>query len=908
MVMDINNDIMSEFDALSPLDYDQMKALGLEYIQKIAHGNWTDFNIHDPGVTIWEALCFSLSDLAYRTNFDIKDLLTKEGETHPAIGGGTLFSPDSILSSNPLTLDDYRKFVLENVKEAQNVWLYPCCLRANVSDPALRSKGITAVVVNGFYNVKVQWKEYVTSTSERTRLGKNLLDLLNSRRNLCEYFLRVDSLSPVDVGICLEIEVNKYSELSRVVRDIYNCVKEYISPSISHYTVSEMLTKGKSYEDIFQVFSLKNDEISRFVGFVDNEEVKSFDKRRKLYLSDVLNLIMKVDGVSAVTHFHFVLADSSKDQCVDNAYYVQLKEQSNSCYFRLSPLNVQEGTISLNEIRIRKGPISIPISFQSEELSVDDGLETSEEKAFLDLPAIESRFRDVSHYYSFQNILPKCYKVGKGCLSKYDAPMDIAKANQLKGYLALFDQFLSDYLVQLGSLSDFFSVEREGEDPNPSWFHGCLSDDEVENISKIVKLCDEKGPHCLKYKSTGFSDFLMFDRKTIREKTLDHLLARFNESFPEYDESSMIYDETSLEFNMLQEKLHSQCLSLDVNLGNESEIDREAFVDKKELLKLYPGISQNRSRSYCVEIEKDPKTGRPNKKLVFSGVEKRILSKLGVNNFEAYGVRMTNSSQTGENETPTTQKDSDSARPFTIHVLEHILFFNTSMDVASFLEMTKDPSNGDLVTDPYSFHVTVILPGWLDFTCHLGYREFVENVIREEMPAHIVSKICWVSYAVMKRVEDMLEKIYLSDNPLEVELRRNIKEIKQIFSSFKNVYPMGESLDVGTQRIGFLCLPDDDSVEAYTMAATAVNRASSEQVSSVVQRLNKMPTILQEVMDSLSDDVQSEEEPAPSVAKRSAPAASTKKSSSGTSKKEKSTTNKNAKKTTTKKTSGNKKK
>jgi hypothetical protein len=52
-----------------------MRQKGLEYIQLLGSKFWTDYNIHDPGISILEALCYALTDLGYRTSLDIKDLL-----------------------------------------------------------------------------------------------------------------------------------------------------------------------------------------------------------------------------------------------------------------------------------------------------------------------------------------------------------------------------------------------------------------------------------------------------------------------------------------------------------------------------------------------------------------------------------------------------------------------------------------------------------------------------------------------------------------------------------------------------------------------------------------------------------------------------------------------------------------
>lgn len=71
---------MNNLEEIGYLDYDKLKQYGLEYIQQIGHVNWSDYNLHDPGVTFLEALCFSLVDLGYRTQLPVEDYLTPKGE------------------------------------------------------------------------------------------------------------------------------------------------------------------------------------------------------------------------------------------------------------------------------------------------------------------------------------------------------------------------------------------------------------------------------------------------------------------------------------------------------------------------------------------------------------------------------------------------------------------------------------------------------------------------------------------------------------------------------------------------------------------------------------------------------------------------------------------------------------
>src|SRR5665648_654719 len=56
-------------------NYDLLRQKGMEYIEKLGSRLWTDYNIHDPGITMLEALAYALTDLGLRSSLDIKDLL-----------------------------------------------------------------------------------------------------------------------------------------------------------------------------------------------------------------------------------------------------------------------------------------------------------------------------------------------------------------------------------------------------------------------------------------------------------------------------------------------------------------------------------------------------------------------------------------------------------------------------------------------------------------------------------------------------------------------------------------------------------------------------------------------------------------------------------------------------------------
>jgi hypothetical protein len=51
------------------LDFDALRKAGIAMLQELCGEKWTDYNLHDPGVTILEQLCYGITDLAYRSEF-----------------------------------------------------------------------------------------------------------------------------------------------------------------------------------------------------------------------------------------------------------------------------------------------------------------------------------------------------------------------------------------------------------------------------------------------------------------------------------------------------------------------------------------------------------------------------------------------------------------------------------------------------------------------------------------------------------------------------------------------------------------------------------------------------------------------------------------------------------------------
>ena len=93
------------------LDFNRLRTEGIKYLGHLSGKIWSDHNVHDPGITILEVLCYALLDLGYRSNLPVADILA----TDPAasLPEDNFFTPAQILTNNPLTINDYRKLLVD---------------------------------------------------------------------------------------------------------------------------------------------------------------------------------------------------------------------------------------------------------------------------------------------------------------------------------------------------------------------------------------------------------------------------------------------------------------------------------------------------------------------------------------------------------------------------------------------------------------------------------------------------------------------------------------------------------------------------------------------------------------------------------------------------------------------------
>lgn len=556
------------------MDFEWLRKEGIKRLQRLSGKIWTDHNLHDPGITILEQLCYALTDLSYRIDYDIRDLLTDpEGNTFKS-----LYSPAQILTTNPVTLADIRKIVID-IPGVKNAWVEMVdqpdpVIYLNQEDKSLRltndGKDLVPLTLKGLYKVFIQKEE-----SEGSDIQPLIRERLMASRNVCEDYAEIRILESQPVEIAGEVELGTVENINAFVAGLFFQLSQFVSPRIQFYTLEEMLNKGLQIDEIVDGPVLE-------YGFIDNDELLRYDRKYELHTSDIIRELMDAEGVIAVNNIVLVSGGTRED------WRLVLDDQKTP---KLDWKN------SLNQLRFTKNGLQInPDARQVEILfnelvSIDE--QTKPDRKDRDIVPTEGIYRSPGTYHSIQHQFPLVYATGEYGLPESASEERKAQVRQLKAYLSFFDQLLANYFAQTEHIRELFSFHSE---EIQTYFYQSLSGI-VPGSDDFLNSADGGGYENLLQEYSS-ADTVNTERKN---RFLNHLLARFSESFTDY--SLVLYDYS--------------------NRGNNLEPMERTIQDKLHFLRNYPSLSSDRLKGTDYTTGFTDTTGR-------SGLEKRIAAKLGI--------------------------------------------------------------------------------------------------------------------------------------------------------------------------------------------------------------------------------------------------------------------------------------
>jgi len=685
------------------MDYAFLRQEGIRHLERMTRQLWTDFNVHDPGITILEQVCYALTDLAHRINYDLQDLLASGGDNMY----DSLYSPAQILTSEPVTLNDLRKLVID-VKGVKNAWVekveaqqIPLYFHASKNALSIQGDALTAepVYLKGLYRVLFEISDLLGIN--RKDVLRQVASRLHAHRGLCEDFEEIRLLDPQEIQVHARIEIEAVEDANDVLLEIYQRSADYISPPVRFSTLSQLLEAGKRVDEIFDGPLLEH-------GFIDSEELSQAQRRSTLYTSDLIREIMDVPGVRAVRNISISAGGAKEAWSLkldsDKAPKLNLKDSVIS-------LERNQLTLSINDASVREAYYQrLRQSAAFHKLAFDER----------DIQPPPGRDRNVENYYSLQHQFPATYGIGAMGLPASATPRRKAQAKQLKAYLMFFDQLLANYFTQLAHVSDLFSFSGHTAH---TYFSQPINDPSlgIEDIRKSDPSTHQdklqqitENPHAPPEVASAQPDFRR------RNRFLNHLLARFAEQFTDY--SLILYG--AIEGISGAEKLVQ---------------DKQILVqDKGAFLQDYPQISSARGTAFNYL--------RPWSSANSSGLEKRLRRKLGISENrsgpEKWLLRKLGIVDTEES----------------FYIVEHILLRPMSGDTQ---QQSPILANTRL-KDPYSLQLSFVFPNWPPRFADQGFKAFIERTIREETPAHLSLTIHWLDQPGMAAFEtayqDWLDK------------------------------------------------------------------------------------------------------------------------------------------------------
>jgi len=102
------------------------------------------------------------------------------------------------------------------------------------------------------------------------------------------------------------------------------------------------------------------------------------------------------------------------------------------------------------------------------------------------------------------------------------------------------------------------------------------------------------------------------------------------------------------------------------------------------------------------------------------------------------------------------------------------------------------------MVDPYSFRATVVLPGWPRRFQSSRFRQFFEQTLRKEAPAHIRLRILWVSPQDMYNYEKAcLAWLRSFEWTGGCDYTQRLRELTSILQSMRTIYPATSLFDEG---------------------------------------------------------------------------------------------------------------
>lgn len=480
-----------------PLGFDSLRSEAIKQLQQLSGQRWSDYNLHDPGVTILEQLIYAITDLTYRSDFDIADLLVDESGSID-FDGLNLHSPVEVMPCRASTVRDYRKLILDAaatlddlLPALDNIWITDMA-EHDGANPQFR----------GLYRFAIKLDQNLDQQKHEDAKEKIRSTYLKSR-NLCEDLGEIIVVDSLEYELRADIEVSGTQDPAEILAEIYFECARRVASSININRYDQLAEQDQSLEQLL-------DGPFTEYGFIRDEDLR--EQQTEFLLSTLNTTINAIEGVDYLRELCLVRGDVEKyDRIIsdgsEQAFDLVVPKFSRDIKVVLTR-NGQALRIAFDELLARYRELG---------LRYHSSRSTPQDLSLLYKP-ISGDFRPLRQYFSIQNQFPASYGINLQGMPESASNQDKAKARQLKAYLLVFEQLMNNFLANLDSLKTLYSGQIESR---KSYAAQVLETIQIDDLEAVYPKNPQAFLDCVVETYDDFSE-----RKS---RVLDYLLALYGE-------------------------------------------------------------------------------------------------------------------------------------------------------------------------------------------------------------------------------------------------------------------------------------------------------------------------------------------------------------------------------------------
>ncbi|MGI0116748.1 hypothetical protein [Zooshikella sp. RANM57] len=784
------NSISHQNFSEEPNSFESIRQLGIDYAQKISGKLWSDYNLSDPGVTLLELLCYEITDLIYRAESTVENILTNES-MHVDYHKHALFSPDEVFSARSTTLEDYKYLLLDQVNEINNIWIYSSSEKLNVDNKHNED-------IKGLYYILVEVSDVVLHRSvcrdvmEQT-IKDRVLSVFNANRNISEDLAKVIVVENNFCELYGKIEIKANCDVDLLIADIYCMAGWYINNATLPMSYFEAYDEGESIEEIFT---------GPLLDYGVYHDLSLKNEQSLITVSKLFHEINQMDGVNSVNELDLVGVDYN---------YLSLSKRKEGV--ECLKLKIPKICKDINIVLVRDN-VNVEVGFERVKKLFNEKYFSSEYKKnnkqiVSQLYALPSGVcQNIYRFNSIKNSFPSVY-----CdLARNNKEQSKVFAKQFDAYLLLFDQILANTHASFENIKTLFSVDMHNKN---SYFFYPFDNQTFPGISSVYP---ENFDKFLKKILVEHDDY--FERKG---RLIDYLLSLYGEEISpaifsyfnnlldedELDELILTHKinylrsiieisknraggfdyqnedilkgtaggfQLKISFNLgmkistaysLTEAIHHQSLEIVFETDEQQQTDTQtsiSLVNQVENIQRIPRLKQKNEVTLTI-LEKEISSIIPIQ-------SKKITKSLLVNgiNINYYGVSRVvgeNSynlifSRPGYNESIFLGKFKNKKKAILAanYFRSFLLYLHQASDGLHVVEhiLLRDINEKSSDADFYNYRISILFPNWTLRCQQLGFKEITRKIVQIHCPVHIRADCYWLNVEQMSYFEQVFKR------------------------------------------------------------------------------------------------------------------------------------------------------